>query len=64
MQILQNITVKTSYYHNFRVDGHSVKGLFNLKQIPQAVFKQAVSKKKERTIKISTKTKPTLLLFR
>ena len=38
MQILQNITVKTSYYHNFSVDGHSLNGLFNLKQIPQAVF--------------------------
>ena len=38
MQILQNITVKTSYYHNFGVDGHSLNGLFNLRQIPQAAF--------------------------
>ena len=38
MQILQNITVKTSYYHNFSVDGHSLNGSFNLKQIPQEVF--------------------------
>ena len=38
MQILQNITVKTSYYHNFSVNGHSLNDLFNLKQIPQAVF--------------------------
>ena len=32
------MTVKTSYYHNFSVIGHSLNGLFNLKQIFQAVF--------------------------